>query len=170
MKSTKRMIPALALATVGLWSASALATVIPLSSSRTCSNGGTSAMTGSYDTVSGQVSMTSTVNQCTLWNGEVQDGSTTLTGTILPGAGSLVNIDLSTTETSSVTRKTSNLNHTCTTTKKGTFDQSTRLFSGKSSSNCSNDGVTHDAEGLAEYLLRRAAVLPAPAATTTPTQ
>lgn len=170
MQSAKRIIPALALAAASLWSASALATAIPLSSSRTCPKGGTSTMTGSYDTVTGQVSMTSTMSQCTLWNGEVQNGSTTLTGTILPGTGSLVNIDLSTTETASVTRNTSSLTHTCTATKKGTFDQSTRLFTGQSSSNCSNDGVTHDAEGLAEYLLRRAAVLPAPAATPTPAQ
>lgn len=142
------------------------ATVVALQFSYTCPRGGASTMDGSYDTVSGQVSITTKVTGCTMRNGDVQDGTTTVSGTLVPGSGKVVNIDLTTTESSTVTRNNAKVTHACTVTKKGTLDQGTHVFTGQNTSNCSVDGAVHDNDGLVGYLLRRAQLLSAPTATT----
>lgn len=135
-------------------------TVVPLHFERRCPKSGTSVMDGSYDTVTGKISITSTVSACTMWNGEVQDGSTTVTGTLIPASGTLVNLDMTTVDTLTVTRNDNKVTNSCTFTKQGTFDQATHLFSGKNASSCALEGTVRDREGLVEYLLRRAGVLP----------
>lgn len=110
-------------------------------------------------TVTGKVSITSTISGCTMWNGEVQNGSTSVTGSLIPGADKIVNIDMTTVDTLSVTRNGKTVTNTCTYTKQGAFDQATHIFTGKSGTTCSLDGAVRDNEGLVEYLLRRSEVL-----------
>lgn len=141
-------------------------TVVPLHFERRCPKGGTSVMDGSYDTVSGKVTITATVSACAMWNGEVQDGSTKVTGTLIPGTGQIVNIDMGTVDTLTVTRNGNTVTNTCTLVKQGTFDQATHVFTGKNASTCSTDGAVRDREGLVEYLLRRSEVLASSSSTT----
>lgn len=134
-------------------------TVVPLHFERKCPMSGTSVMDGSYDTVTGKVAITSTVSACTMWNGEVQEGSTTINGTLTPTTAKVVNIDMTTVDTLSVTRNGVKVTNSCTYTKQGAFDQATHIFTGKSGTNCTVDGTVRDHGGLVEYLLRRSEVL-----------
>ncbi|MBS4097979.1 MAG: hypothetical protein KGZ83_14200 [Sulfuricella sp.] len=51
----------------------------------------------------------------------------------------------------------------------GAFDQATRLFTGKNTSTCAQEGALRDNEGLVEYLLRRSEVLSSSTASSTST-
>lgn len=120
-----------------------------------CSGGGTRTLTGSWDTTSGAIDTTTTLKDCVLRNGDVHNGTTTLAGTLLASKTGFT-IDVTGKVDTSVVRKDgSTLARKCTTTKKGSFTNTTQIFDGTTTrTDCSLTGQNREHEGLAEHLLR----------------
>jgi hypothetical protein len=141
----------------------ATVTLIPLNYTKSCSGGGTRTTAGSWDTVAGNLDVSTTYTGCVVsYSGEKQDGSSRVHGTLaLAGGASGLNINLTFTDNLTVTRSDgSNVTYTCNRTKNGSFDQTTWTFNGTSTTSaCSTTGKVRDFEGIAEYLLREYAVL-----------
>lgn len=120
-----------------------------------CSGGGTRTLTGTWDTTTGVIDTTTTLKDCVLRNGDVHNGITSLTGTLLATKTGF-DIDVTGKVDTSVVRKDgSTLARKCTTTKKGTFTNTTQIFDGTTTrTDCSLTGQNREHEGLAEHLLR----------------
>lgn len=127
-----------------------------LNSTDNCSGGGTRTLAGSWDTTTGAIDMTTTLNACVLRNGETHNGSTSLKGTLLATKGGDFTIDVTNTIDTTVDRTDgTKLARKCTTTKKGTYTNSTQIFDGSiTRSDCSLVGQVREHENVAEYLLR----------------
>ena len=126
-----------------------------LNSTDECSGGGTRTLTGSWDKTTGAIDTTTTLADCVLRNGDVHNGTTTLVGTLLATQTGFT-IDVTGKVDTSVVRKDgSTLARKCTTTKKGSFTNTTQIFDGSTTrTDCSLTGQNREHEGLAEHLLR----------------
>lgn len=120
-----------------------------------CSGGGTRTLTGTWDTTTGAIDTTTTLKDCVLRNGDVHNGTTSLIGTLLATKTGF-DIDVTGKVDTSVVRKDgSTLARKCTTTKKGSFTNTTQIFDGTTTrTDCSLTGQNREHEGLAEHLLR----------------
>lgn len=122
-----------------------------------CPQGGTSATDGTYDLISGELNLTTTLTACTLKNGEVHDGTRVTTGTLLQ-KDNLFTVKVDTTEsfTATSTVNSTSVKHNCTISQDGEFDTKTNQFNGSNTRNCSNDGVLQNAGGIVGHLLKEA--------------
>lgn len=129
-----------------------------------CPKGGTRSASGSYDATSGALSLTTTITDCAWPKGEVHNGTRTTTGTILYTAGSKsYTEDLSINEDFTVTRDgATDFHHTCTITRKGSFDDENHAYTGTVARNCTNDGTFWDHEGWLENVMRQTEELDTP--------
>lgn len=140
--------------------------VAALNFSTTCSGGGTRVSTGTWDATSGALSLSSTATACVAPNGEIHDGTRTLSGTLLLGSTNSYTVDVTAQENFTVTRDgATTLQHTCTITRKGSFDSSTDRFTGTvSRNNCTDTGEVWDHQHGIESLLRASQVIDVPQA------
>lgn len=142
------------------------AAVAALNFSTTCSGGGTRVSAGSWDATSGALSLSSTVTACVGYGGEIHDGTRTLSGTLLLNGTSSYTVDVTAQENYTVTRDGATaIQHTCTLTRKGSFDSSTDRFTGTvSRNNCTDTGEIWDHQHVIESLLRDSQVIDVPPA------
>ncbi len=126
-----------------------------INSTDKCSGGGTRTLSGSWDSTSGAIDTTTTLNACVLRNGETHNGTTSLVGTLLATKGGFT-IDVTSKVDTTIDRTDgSKLARKCTTIKKGTYTNSTQIFDGSTSrSDCSLVGQVREHENVAENLLR----------------
>ena len=151
----------------GTVTASSISTAVAaLNFSATCSGGGTRVSTGTWDATSGALSLSSTVTACVGPNGEIHDGTRTMSGTLLLDASSSYTVDVSTQENYTVTRDgATTLQHTCTLTRKGSFNAGTDRFTGTiGRNNCTDTGEVWDHQHGIESLLRDSQVIDVPQA------
>ncbi|MBS4097539.1 MAG: hypothetical protein KGZ83_11975 [Sulfuricella sp.] len=155
-------------------SSSVSAAVAALNFSTTCSSGGTRVSTGTWDATSGALALSSTVAACVVSNGETHDGTRTLSGTLLLDSTTTYSVDITVKESFTVTRDgATQLQHTCTLTRKGSFDSTTDRFTGTvTRNNCTDTGEVWDHQHGIESLLRDSQVIdvPQPPSGTTPPQ
>jgi len=150
------------------------AAIAALNFSTTCSGGGTRVSTGTWDATSGALSLSSTVTACVGPNGEIHDGTRTMSGTLLLDGSSSYTVDVTAQENFTVTRDgATKLQHTCTLVRKGSFDSTTDRFTGSiSRNNCVGTGEVWDHQHGIESLLRDSNVIdvPQPPSGVTPPQ
>ncbi len=142
------------------------AAVAALNFSSACSGGGTRVSTGTWDATSGALSLSSTATACIGPNGETHDGTRTLSGTLLLDGSSAYTVDVTVQESFTVTRDSvTKLQHTCSLTRKGSFNSTTDRFTGTiTRTSCVDSGEVWDHEHGIESLLRPSQVLDVPQA------
>ena len=123
-----------------------------------CSGGGTRNYSGAWDTTTGAIDITTTLNACVLRNGDTHNGTASLKGTLLPAKGGDFTVDVTHKVDTTVDRKDgSKLARKCTTDKKGSYVNKTQMFDGSiTRTDCSLVGQVREHENVAEYLLRDA--------------
>ncbi len=126
-----------------------------INSTDKCSGGGTRTLSGTWDTTTGAIDTTTTLTACVLRNGETHNGTTSLVGTLLATKGGFT-IDVTSKVDTTIDRTDgSKLARKCTTTKKGSYTNSTQIFDGSSTrTDCSLVGQVREHENVAENLLR----------------
>ena len=127
-----------------------------LDSTEKCSGGGTRTISGSWDTTTGAIDVTTTLNACVLRNGDTHNGTAGVKGTLLPAKGGDFTVDVTNMVDTTIDRKDgSKLARKCTIAKKGSYVNKTHTFDGSiTRTDCSLTGQVHEHENVAEYLLR----------------
>jgi hypothetical protein len=122
-----------------------------------CAGGGTRSVTGTYDPSSGALDITATMDACVLRDGETITGKMTTNG-LLQAVSSGFTMDLNSVVNTSLVRPDgSTVTRACTIGKNGTFDMSTKTFTGTiTHDKCTATGVVREYEGIVEHLLRNA--------------
>lgn len=129
-----------------------------LNSTDKCSGGGSRTLAGSWDTTTGTIDVTTTLDACILRNGETHNGTTSLKGTLLATKGGDFTVDVVSKIDTTIDRKDgTKLARKCTTAKNGSYVNKTKIFDGSiTRTDCSLTGQVREHENVAEYLLRDA--------------
>lgn len=126
--------------------------------SHPCARGGSRTVNGTFDTASGALDVTLTLDQCASRNVKVS-GTDHLAGTLRTGSDGLWTVNL--VETVDTTFAGAARDATgarrCTITQDGSYDPRRNVFTGTiTRTDCTSSGTFHEELGLAEWLMKRA--------------
>lgn len=123
-----------------------------------CHGGGTRVVTGTWDTSSGALNVTVTLNACIGPEGASHNGTDTISGTLQAGANKGdYSEDLTETIATTISfADGGSLTRNCTIARNGSYAGATDTFTGTSTrNNCSVSGSYHDHLHILDNLLKR---------------
>ena len=129
-------------------------TAVSFDQTFTCRGGGTQAMKGSYDPISGALSSSVTLSKCVVgW--EPHDATISTSGSLVASSSSRYTLALTSTYDTTVTNGTDSVARKCTWSKNGSYDLSAQTFTGTvSKSNCGLTLTETQRGDIVQHLLR----------------